>query len=565
MRKIKFSSRIVMFSILIFVIVLSVVSILITQNVSRLEIDYNIEIFENVSKSYAQKIDEYLKKVETLSTDIIYNDEIRDALLYGEEIEDSYLGFETAASQSSTYFEIVDNEGNSIFSNGSPHSKPWANFDFTSYKDVWTEFSISKKAYPNDSGYVNTMSYYRKIEYLEKREIVSAGVLRIDILDGSILNQFMSSPYDAFLVDENGDVIINNNVSSLAKEYFQNSEMFNAQNGSGYEIVVGSETMHVNCVKLQSNGWSLVSVLPETSLMVRLNNTILLIILFLLVCFSILALSIFLSTFFIVNPVKRLAQKINGYYKNVKGADMAEISQKTDYVTFLDNCFENMKSRVDTLITEVYESNMEEKDSKLRFLQAQINPHFLHNTLETIRFTARLNDDLQTEAQIMSLSTIVRAMFNNRDKVTLKEELELARGYLFLQKERLGESVLDNYEIDENTYDCLVPGLVLQPLIENSFEHGFDGNDIEISIKTMIKEDKLIIRVADNGVGCDCEKVKELLKEPTGKHVALYNINKRIKLYYGEKYQLCVEENLPRGMVINLTLPIIKSINGGKP
>lgn len=215
-------------------------------------------------------------------------------------------------------------------------------------------------------------------------------------------------------------------------------------------------------------------------------------------------------------------------------------------------------------ITHLHEKNTEllklNNLIEINHLTAQINPHFLYNTLEIIRNLLIFDAD-QAGKLIVKLTKVLRYSINNSKRdVTLEEDLQFIHDYLSIQKSRFGERLQCEMDIDENCYSCVVPKLVLQPLIENSIKYGFqDQMELSIRIQGYLKDGYLILQVEDNGPGMgekDLEELKTMLSKDVNETRAngLYNIMRRLKLKYTEKSGMEILARPLRGLIITLNI-----------
>ncbi len=199
--------------------------------------------------------------------------------------------------------------------------------------------------------------------------------------------------------------------------------------------------------------------------------------------------------------------------------------------------------------------------SEIRQLESQFNPHFLFNTLETIKFTVKLEPDIASR-MIVALSAILRYSINSQiTDVTLGEDLAYIESYLTIQKYRFQDSLFTDIQVGDKAVDCVVPKLIFQPVIENAIKYGFGEKEIlTIRIHAHVT-DCLHIRVEDDGDGMTAERVEELralLREKPGKgrgHFGLYNIDRRIKLMYGDGYGLDIDSKPEVGTTVYMRLP----------
>lgn len=242
----------------------------------------------------------------------------------------------------------------------------------------------------------------------------------------------------------------------------------------------------------------------------------------------------------------------------------------TDEIFELYQDLKKMVDSMQTLMNDAYKSKIQSESFKLNQVEAefkalasQINPHFLYNTLETIRMKAYCNDDKETADLVKKLGKFMRRCLEVKNgMVTLESELEFTKSYLELQAARFGDRVSYSIycEVDRN-YKILP--LIIQPIVENAFVHGIEGEKAngKIDIKVFYRSGQVIIEVSDNGQGIPADKLRELLAKlekndtSSGKSIGLTNVNKRIKMYHGEQYGLTVETTFGHGTAIRITLP----------
>lgn len=194
--------------------------------------------------------------------------------------------------------------------------------------------------------------------------------------------------------------------------------------------------------------------------------------------------------------------------------------------------------------------------SELKALQAQINPHFLFNSLNTIVSLIRTSPDKARDL-LVKLGTYFRSNLYHTDEIFLSDEIENIKNYLEIEKARFGDklNVVINVPVNVN---CMIPPFTLQPLVENALKHGLlprvEGGDIEISGE--IKGGDVLLSVRDNGIGIEKDKLLTLLDESVcSKSIGIKNVNKRLICKYGSSYGLRVESRSGTGTVVSLTIP----------
>lgn len=233
----------------------------------------------------------------------------------------------------------------------------------------------------------------------------------------------------------------------------------------------------------------------------------------------------------------------------------------------LSDNFNSMVSHIDQLIKRTYVAELSEKDAKLSALEAQLNPHFLYNTLQAVSTEALINDQPQIHRMITALASNLRYTIKGSNLVPLKQEMSYVKDYIFLQKIRMDDALTFTSDIDPATEGCLIPKISIQTLVENSIIHGKSGNKDTICIEVSAKynDNNVIIIVRDNGCGIAPQQLDKLytdfnLQKSTGKYggIGLANLYSRIRLLYDTPASLDIHTQETQYTEIVLTLPVIK-------
>lgn len=286
--------------------------------------------------------------------------------------------------------------------------------------------------------------------------------------------------------------------------------------------------------------------------------------------------AILMAIFFsdrIVNPVRHLQKMM----RKVQGGDFevrATVFSR-DEIGTLSQGFNVMVSEINNLMKEVYETKLRQRDAELSALQSQINPHFLYNTLELVNMIALENNQFEISDIVSSLGRLFRYTVDKKEKpVLLKEEIRFIKAYLKIISSRCGSKLKTELSIDPYLEYCLVPKLIIQPLVENAFQHGINEGEGKIAIRAEKDDEYLILSVEDNGVGINNELLMELEEKIYGeeshneyldtldnvkKGYALRNVHQRIRIIYGDNYGLTIDNRLQKGCKFILKLPIIFS------
>ena len=240
-----------------------------------------------------------------------------------------------------------------------------------------------------------------------------------------------------------------------------------------------------------------------------------------------------------------------------------EISQLYDYLSV-------MIWRIQRLLAQVYQEKIHaerlktsQKDAEFKMLTSQINPHFLYNTLETIRMKARINKQYEIEELVKMLGKILRSSIQAGSKdMTIREEVELAEYYLKIQQYRFGERIQYQIYVEEGIERQKILPLLIQPLVENCIIHGLEGREDVGHIDICVKRSgqNVVITVTDDGAGICGEKIAEIRRElagnrTKGEHIGICNVNQRVRLRYGEEYGVTVESICGEYTRVEITLP----------
>ena len=471
---------------------------------------------------------------------------------------------------------IYDLKGRGVFSNRnsnndvllSPYNQIWYSHivnspnstEFISDIDSSNIFQLTSE---NDD---DMIALTRKIIDLSNQE--TTGIMLLTLPKNELIDiSELEFPYEnqvSSLYDTNGKLIFTND------DKFNYIPTYEFLSSSSLEpelskAKVNSTKYIITSNKLSTSGWILINAVPESSAY-HINSlylyTFIISIIFFLAMF--ISLYKFLSKRVFI-PIKTL---INNMDKNVEHNLSYDLKyDKNDEIGILFNSYNEMKSRINDLININYKNQIEQKELELKQLQIQINPHFIYNTLESIHMMAEINDDFETSTMAQSFGAIIRYSMNRKiNTVLLKDEIAIIDNYIYLQKIRFDQLFIIENKISDDVLNCKIIKMIIQPLIENSINHGLSqcSSNGKIIIQGDHFEDKLLITISDNGIGMSDEKVKALNDYVNDKNndfngIALRNVNRRLKLKYGDEYGLIIYSVENKGTSVVLTLPYIPS------
>lgn len=394
------------------------------------------------------------------------------------------------------------------------------------------------------------------------------GYLLID-LEEVLLEQAYSGILDSddvvvFICDNQGNIISHPDkmkIGASIKWEPYAKEVLADVNGHGYvqyKTDIGKVAIYST---IETNGWKIIKTISTNYLYSEINRIQKYFILGGIIYGLMIILYLLFFSFRYTEPMMRMMNVI----KRVEQGDLkarTEI-QSNDEVGQLGYSLNNMIGEMEILIDKLVREEQEKKEVELEALHAQINPHFLYNTLNTIKWMAKIQGNTGVSKAITALVKLLRISTNlSREMITLKEEIDYVMNYLVIQKLRFSKAVNIVYQLDEECMNLSVPKLILQPIVENSIIYGMEDeqHELNIELKAFIKANQLIIEIHDDGPGIKEEVLQNIFASASEKDrfskVGLNNVNQRIKLYCGSDYGLEIKTEIGAGTIVIVTLPI---------
>lgn len=389
--------------------------------------------------------------------------------------------------------------------------------------------------------------------------------------------QFFGYPSESFLSDNHSFVIFSNKGEPVYSNREITDEFLN-----GFKTVYKKTDNEAETFKIQIEGQSIlfmtspeskfgfkvISALPVSEMMKRSlflrNNTF--------VVTAILLILIIIASIVISRVITLKIETIKSIFGNLgKGDfDMKIPVKGTDEIAEIKILFNKMVLDIQSLIDDKYHANLLRKQAELDSLYSQINPHFLYNTLNSIKMVIDSEENESASSMVLCLSDFLRyTLRKGKTIVSVYEEIEHTKNYMSIQKERYDNRYDIRYEIAPETLYAQLPWLTLQPLLENSMKHGLEHHreEGEIHITTRIMDKELIVYIYDNGIGIPSEKLilinEELSKdsdhmESAHESVGIFNVNSRIKLHFGKDFGLSLSSREGENTVVKIRLPFIE-------
>jgi two-component system sensor histidine kinase YesM len=394
------------------------------------------------------------------------------------------------------------------------------------------------------------------------------GVLFIDVLESNLYSVISTITQHTngrvYIVDPQGNIISAGDKSQIGTPLMEMdrwNEIRSASEGSA-TVKIGETNMVVVHKEIPITGWHIVNVIPEDMLQKSISlyhiATNFTSIVFVAI---ILLLSISFIYAFISGKITSRIRNINRAMKLHNSEYLGEHTQVRNGISKIEISIHQMINTIQNLTKESYEAKLRVKEAQLKVLQAQINPHFLYNTLDTLKWMTLRKQTDQIGGLIDALAEYYRRSLNKGEEVvTLSHELKLIQVYLDIQQLRTDQAFHYELNMDESLASCKIPKLIVQPIIENALYHGiWQRADRTGSIYLHVSSEngKLTISVTDSGIGMSPPKVEQIkggLRK--GGNYGLYNVNERICLFFGEEYGIDIESEADKGTKVTLHLAV---------
>ena len=387
--------------------------------------------------------------------------------------------------------------------------------------------------------------------------------IKLDAIKEIIENSKPGTAGFVYVMDSNKEIVytpVNNIVYRIKNEWIEeinNEIIIKNINGENYQLTK---------FKSKYTGWETIGVFPESESLrvieyIRYSSLIIA-----LVALVIAEMLVVVFTRSIVKPMYKLKQLM----KRAQEGDLTVSfnAKYNDEVGELGNSFNNMVKEISNLINLVQKEEKSKRIAEMNVLQAQIKPHFMYNTLDTIRWMAEEHNEEDIVEIIEAFTNLLRiSLSKGKEMISVKDELNHVQSYLIIQKIRYEDKLDYEIQFDENILNYQLIKLILQPLVENAIYHGIKekrGNG-KILITGKIEGDILCFTVSDNGKGMEEEvlnKINKMLTKSGENKIeigyGIFNVNERIRIIYGEEYGLKYKSVYGEGTIVELRHPIVE-------
>ncbi|WP_435925087.1 cache domain-containing sensor histidine kinase [Paenibacillus sp. DYY-L-2] len=443
---------------------------------------------------------------------------------------------------------------------------------------------IAPHEYPELTGSDNVFTQIRLVKDLTSFKRV--GVLVVQIKNWEFEKIFQSMTMGSkmrdtrfFLVNDKGQVLYDYESELTGQTLDQGiqNKLTLTKDSMSFKGKFNGEESVISIYNLKEYPWKLVSVTSWSYLSQELVTFAKWFVAIILVC----VLTAMLFNLLFMNRITGTIGVIVRFMRKVEDGDFnVRVDEKgDDELLLLQQGFNNQVDKINELFHQVKREQLQKANAELRVLQAQIKPHFLFNTLESINVLAVQNEGRKVSEMVLRLASILRISIQDKEEIQLGLEIEHLRSYLEIQKFRFEE--LFDYELDipEEMMSCMLLKLTLQPLVENSIQHGFEGIDYRglIKVTGVLEEDRILLRVEDNGIGMTNEQLTKIqyaepdMEADSGsdsgrsgaglypnherRGLGLRSVYDRIRFKYGSKYGMFICSRPGEGTVIQCVIP----------
>ena len=543
-------------------------------------IKFNNILTANVVTNSAQVVDQVLSTLESYidNTVGVSGKIVTDMTTYFESDKQTVLNTLEAAYKLRSdivTLTVLDNEGNVL---GSAPSGLRVKKDVDIPSQEWyQDIKNSSAAYAFSSPHVQNIyegrynwvvTFSRRI-HLYNKDIPSDAVLAIDMNFSSIEENCnrvtIGSRGYVFILDENNNIIYHPQQQMIYSNIKSEDVDFIGEKPDG-EYVREEQNNVVVIRSLRNVGWKVVGIsYLEDARAAQEDVVSFLTVMFVFAILLVVMIALVMSTR-ISAPLVRLT----GVMDRVEQGDLTVHSSERSFYEAerLSRSFNHMIDRINALLERIKSEEQELRKSELRALQAQINPHFLYNTLGSILWMCERGEGKGAVTMVQALANLFRISISKGNEIiTVQDELQHAESYLIIQKVRYKDQFEYSIEADESVMNCRCLKIILQPLIENAIYHGIDRmvDTGRITVRVRGTEEEIFMQVEDNGLGMPQEVLDKILESESSNSygIGVKNVHNRIQIYFGKEYGLSFRSELDEGTTVSVRLPKLEGNGNG--
>ncbi len=464
---------------------------------------------------------------------------------------------------------VYDIQGN-LLSNGNENDEKVKNgttdlsFDKSVYSNLKDGYTISRPhvntLYQNKYPWVVTIAK-KKYSNLYSQQVFVAVDFKFSSIAKYIDKVSIGQRGYCYIINSKGEIIYHPQqqmlFSGIKEEY--TAEISDLSDG----IHRKSDNIY-NISSLDSCNWKIVGVSFNDEITQAVKNQVLVGLIFaLLFSMFMSAVIYFLLSRTVTRPVRRLVASMQKFEKQAETFEYkADMSNVVEFQT-LSASFEHMVHMIQLLMEKVHNEEIVLRKTELKALQAQINPHFLYNTLDSIQWMCEQDNSKDAVKMVGALAKLFRISISHGNEfITISDELKHAESYLIIQSYRYKNQFTYSFDVDKSVLGCMCNKITIQPFIENAIYHGLDRMVDEGEIKIIVERrgKDIVIIIKDNGLGMTEEQCKSVLQKgrSDSRGIGVKNVDDRLKIYFGEEYGITIESELDVGTTVTVKIPKIE-------
>lgn len=537
--------------------------------ITRMAREQTTETIEQITSSFDSYLELMVNKLEILGNSPVVQEELVAA---SSEVNQTSGNFYSRARQIrrlmlQEYYSISINDIEITGLNGAEYlvsvNNQHSAYDATALQSLAEESQGHWVLY-DSSGQLQLAKLIKELQTGTPLGYVRIS-LRQDYLEKLVSGVTFGSDGMVMVIDENGHVLCGEH----ADYYAAVSHAVTGTQGS-FDASVDRIRSMVIYNRSSNTGWTTIAFVPYRYLYRDLRSLQMIILFFSVLLFCA---SVFLSRLIGRLFVQPIEDTDNALLQFSTGDFTVRLDEnRRDEIGQMNRVFNKTIADVQSLMHRVTQADILTREMEYKTLQSQMNPHFLYNTLDIINWMAFKKKDLDICNMVSAISSLTRASISRKQSiVSLEQELQYVKDYLYIQHVRYQNRLEVIYDVDASLYTQMIPKLIIEPIAENAVIHGIEDSEETnlISISAHRLDDDVLLCVSDTGVGMTQEKADSLLQEQQADsndatyhtNLGIYAVNRRIKYLYGDSYGICIQSQPQKGTCVRIRIPYMEDSN----
>lgn len=559
----------------IFISIISIIVILVNINVSkRIILDQAINNFNKDYEYIREDLIDYNYEIVQALTKISKSDVFKEYLT--QSTDDKVKLFNTVVSlgnymeSNKDYLTPKNSHIVAVGNNSMYYSTNSLHWDIE-LKDVFDSLNMNESSSNIDYRIANT-SNIKSVNYknsllaikplIDKNSKNIYGHMYLVIDERAIYNMYERYLVDGMtfsLISSTGQILSSSNTDKITTYDNKMLEQCKTKDGQAIEVIQNGmkHTLISNYIPFFDAYF--VSDINEAYVSNSLNSLKYYTIIIMTIGLILIIISIYFISYKFSRPLLSLVDLMsNGRFESISEDENNKKIIKSHEIIVLTEAYEDMLKKIDYYVKNLIHEEKERRKAELNALQMQINPHFLYNTLSTIKYLAKGEKIEEVGKTIDSLISILRNTIGTTEEMaTIQSEIENLEKYVYINKLRFGGDTNVTFTVSDDCKELLIPKLIIQPFIENAFFHAFSSRAKgEINIFINKSFNFIIIEIMDNGIGMEVTDIKKLKSKKFKGGIGVKNVDDRIKLIYGEEFGVRLDSEVGYGTIVTIKIPI---------